>query len=126
MKREINAHFDAEDWYFTSPSGIKVAYEGDLGAYECLLGALSGCYFSTFEDLAGDKVSYKAVDVKVEGEKREEVPTTLKYTKLTLTASGVSDEATFIALAHEASRVCSIWQTIKNVSEMELEINFRK
>ncbi len=101
-----------------------MVYDGDLGPYECLLGALSGCYFSTFEDLAGDKVTYDSVDIKVEGEKREEVPTTLKNTTVTMKVKGVSDKAMFIDLANEASKRCSIWQTLIKVSAMELVIEF--
>ena len=125
MSREINAFFDNSEWYYTSKSGTKVEFTDGFGPYESLLGALAGCYYSTLEDIAKDKVSWQSVAIHVSGEKRSEVPTTLKETKLELTVKGVSAEELFKECAKEASNCCSIFQTIAKVSAMKLVINFK-
>ena len=50
--------------------------------------------------------------------------TTLEKTIISITVHGATDEDEFRALAAEAEKNCSIYNTIKTVSEMEVEIKF--
>ncbi len=60
----------------------------------------------------------------VEGEKREEVPTTLKTVHLKVTISGASEEKGLTKALDLAGKYCSIYQTISHVADMSHEIIF--
>ncbi len=126
MDRVINAHFDESAEYFFTPSNDYSTYSDGQGPYEYLLGALSGCYYYTLCDIAENKVSWDSVDIEAVGRKRKTIPTTLEKTVLTLTVAGASDEDLFKECAEQASKNCSIYQTITKVSEMVLNIEFIK
>lgn len=126
MMREIKAHFDNDNWIFSDMEGKeKVEFIDGFGPYECLLGALSGCYYSTLEDVAAETgVKWDEADIHVSGKKRETVPTTLEDTFIVITVKGADDHEAFHAAAEEASRRCSIFQTIAKVSNMHLAVKF--
>ncbi|MBI9096014.1 MAG: OsmC family protein [Sphaerochaeta sp.] len=124
-KRHIRADFIPDHYQFTTDKGAN--YEiGATAPYDYLLGALSGCLFATFVDLAGKmKVSWEHVSLEVDGTKREESPTTLEGCTVSATATGVDDEKKFLKAFETATRYCSIYQTISKVSEMHWSVDFQ-
>jgi putative redox protein len=110
--------------------------EGGLSPYDMLLGALASCFYSNFLDIAGKKrLSYASARVEVSGEKRDEVPATLRWVRVRLTvsladgaggagaASGALEKA-YRDSAELAAKYCSIYQTISHVAKMETVLAF--
>ncbi len=123
QQRTITAHFNQERRYFENSIGREFDFTQSTGPYEYLLGALSGCFYLTL--LATKHQSrWQDVEITVTGIKRDTVPTTLEKTIISITVHGATDEDEFRALAAEAEKNCSIYNTIKTVSEMEVEIKF--
>ncbi len=122
--RAIDAHFTKERRYFENSVGKEFDFTSLTGPYEYLLGALSGCFISTLLAILGEGFSYSSLDVRVEGEKRKEVPTTLKSTRIKIHAKGISERDAFEAAIKEASDKCSIYQTIKKVSDISVEVSY--
>ena len=123
QQRTITAHFNQERRYFENSIGREFDFTQSTGPYEYLLGALSGCFYLT---LLSTKHTgrWQDVEITVTGIKRDTVPTTLEKTIISITVHGATDEDEFRALAAEAEKNCSIYNTIKTVSEMEVEIKF--
>ena len=121
QQRTITAHFNQERRYFENYIGREFDFTQSTGPYEYLLGALSGCFYLT---LLSTKHTgrWQDVEITVTGIKRDTVPTTLEKTIISITVHGATDEDEFRALAAEAEKNCSIYNTIKTVSEMEVEI----
>ncbi len=122
-KRIIDAHFTPKRRYFENQIGREFDFSAVTGPYEYLLGALSGCFVSTILDFWEDE-AYTSIDVHVEGEKREETPSTLKHTLICIDAKGIKEKEKFREAVTNASRTCSIYQTIAKVSEMEISLSF--
>ena len=123
QQRTITAHFNQERRYFENSIGREFDFTQSTGPYEYLLGALSGCFYLTL--LATKHQSrWQDVEITVTGIKRDTVPTTLEKTIISITVHGATDEDEFRALAAEAEKNCSIYNTIKTVSEMVVEIKF--
>lgn len=123
-KRIIDGHFTPERRYFENTLGREFDYTAATGPYEYLLGALSGCFTSTILDMFFKDEEYTALDVHIEGEKRESVPSTLKHTLISIRAKGINDKEKFNEAVTRAAESCSIYQTISKVSEMEIRIAF--
>lgn len=99
--------------------------EATMAPYELLYGALGSCLHATFMSVAHKKkCSYESVDYHITGEKREKSPTTLKWVKVTMTIKGASDEAQLRKSAELGAKFCSIYETLSQVAEMTLEVNF--
>jgi len=125
MDREIFAHYSGSEEFFQNKEGVRRDLEYGFGPYEYLLGALSSCFYYTAKDLLDSEgVEVKAIDIHAIGTKRDEAPTTLKRTALDVTVTGTSDKDKAKELLEEASRRCSIFQTISKVSEMALSVRF--
>ena len=123
QQRTITAHFNQERRYFENSIGREFDFTQSTGPYEYLLGALSGCFYLTL--LATKHQSrWQDVEITVTGIKRDTVPTTLEKTIISITVHGATNEDEFRVLAAEAEKNCSIYNTIKTVSEMEVEIKF--
>ena len=124
-KKHIRADFVPDHYQFTTDKGAT----HELGAtspYDYLFGALSGCLFATFVDLADKmKVSWEHVSFEIEGTKREESPTTLEQCPVAATATGVGNEKKFLKAFETATKYCSIYQTISKVSEMHWSVDFQ-
>lgn len=120
MSREIFAHFDNTSRTFKSKEGLTNYFDSTTGPYEYLLGALSGCYYSTLTDVLKGRVTYDYCNIHVEGEKRAETPTTLERTKMIVCVKNPSSFEDFKRACIETSNYCSIYQTIAKVSKMEL------
>lgn len=103
--------------------------EGRLAPYDMLLGALASCYYSTFLDIIAKKrLDLAGAEIEVNGEKRQEVPATLKWVNLRLALHGavrspVAD-AGFREAAELAGKYCSIYRTLSHVAEMKTELEF--
>ena len=124
QRRTITAHFTSERRFFENALGKEFDFTQSTGPYEYLLGALSGCFYSTLASFE-HKSSWKEVEIEVIGIKRDSVPTTLEKTTLLIKASGVEDRNEFESLVTRASEECSIYNTIKAVSEMEWKVEYR-
>lgn len=94
--------------------------------YDMLLGALASCLYSTFLDIAVKKrIGFSSVDIEVTGEKRTEVPTTLKWVKVRMQVSGAEKEKGLLQAADLAAQYCSIYQTLSHVADMSLTVEFK-
>ncbi len=122
--RTITAHFDNSRRYFENAIGKEFDFTQSTGPYEYLLGALSGCFYLTMLSIK-HSVRWSSVDIAVEGIKRDSIPTMLEKTVLKITATAVTDKAEFESLATKAAEECSIFNTIKAVSEMEWTIEYK-
>ncbi len=102
--------------------------EGALAAYDMVLGGLGACLNHTFQSvLDKKKVKIHGVNYNIEGEKREEVPTTLKTVTVEAIISGVEeDKKDAVKKSFElATRYCSVYQTISQVAEMKYTVDFK-
>lgn len=125
-KKHIRADFVSGHYQFATDKGASFTIGEESRPYDFLLGALSGCLFSTFEELAEKmRVSWEHVSFDVNGEKRESVPTTLQQVSITVVATGVESQPKFLKAFETATRYCSIYQTISCVSEMHWSVDFR-
>lgn len=94
--------------------------------YDLLQGALVSCLHSTLlEILVKKRIEIEAVSYRVSGEKRDEIPTTLK---------SVTIEAEFVTRASEeqirksmelASKYCSVYNTLAQVADMKINLSFK-
>ena len=123
MIRELNAHFDSSSSYFTK-NGKKFFYEEGIGAYEYLMGALSGCFTSTLKDILQEmNIQTQSIDLHTYGVKRESIPSTLKDTYIDITIRAVNrkrDEENIRKAVIRTQENCSMYQTIKCVSAMHV------
>lgn len=123
--KHIRSDFVPGHWQFVTDGGKSLTIDKQSSPYDYLFGALSGCLFSTFDDLAKKmKVSWEHVSFEVNGEKRSEVPTTLAWVTVAVTATGVEDRVKFTKAFETATRYCSIYTTISQVARMEWSVNF--
>lgn len=97
--------------------------EGRMAPYDLLLGALGGCFYSTFLGIAEKmRLEFAGAALSIHGVKREEVPTTLKTVEMTFTIRGAKAEKGFRRAAELASKYCSIHETLSRVAEMSLQV----
>lgn len=115
--------------------GKLILREGEIGIgiepnearpYDLLQGALVSCLHSTLlEILVKKHIEIESVSYRVSGEKRDEIPTTLK---------SVTIEAEFITGASEeqiqksmelASKYCSVYNTLALVAEMKINLSIK-
>jgi len=102
--------------------------DGGMSPYNLLLGGLASCLYATFLEIAmKKKITFEKTEIEILGDKREEVPTTLKETSVILTVTG-ADGKSHRGLEKAldlAAKYCSIYQTISQVSKMSHEIKFQ-
>lgn len=115
--------------------GKLILREGEIGIgiepnearpYDLLQGALVSCLHSTLlEILVKKHIEIESVSYRVSGEKRDEIPTTLK---------SVTIEAEFITGASEeqiqksmelACKYCSVYNTLAQVAEMKINLSIK-
>lgn len=100
--------------------------EGTLAPYDMLFGALAACLYSTFLDVSIKKrIAYETCTLEVTGEKRKDVPTTLKWVHVKATVLNAQKEAGLEEAFRLATQYCSIYQTLSHVAEMTYEIQFK-
>ncbi|MGE4583954.1 MAG: OsmC family protein [Sphaerochaeta sp.] len=124
-KKHIRADFVPGHYQFATDAGASFEIGKSSAPYDYLLGALSGCLFKTFEELAVKmRVGWEHISFDVKGEKREEVPTTLQEVYIVVEATGVDNQQKFSKAFETATRYCSIYQTISHVAEMHWSVDF--
>ena len=122
--RTITEHFNGSRRFFENSIGKEFDFTQTTGPYEYLLGALSGCFYLTMLSIK-HAVRWDEMEITATGTKRDTAPTTLEKTVIAITATGVTDKAEFEALADSAAKECSIFNTISQVSKMEITISYR-
>ena len=124
-KKHVTAEFVPGTWEFTTDGGSTFQIGKTSTPYDYLMGALSGCLFATFNDLAIKmKVEWEHVSFDVNGEKKATPPTTFEWVSIDVVAKGVSDQERFTKAFETATRYCSIYTTISKVAEMKWNIEF--
>lgn len=110
----------------TSRTTVPIGSEqGKLAPYDMLLGALASCLYATFLDIVEKKrIQFRSATLEVSGEKRSEIPTTLKWVCVRMDIAGGSDKAGLQSAAELAGKYCSIYQTLSHVAEMKTEVSF--
>jgi len=99
--------------------------EGTIEPYDMVFGALGSCLYSTFLDIAvKKKIVYDGVKMKVSGEKRTEVPTTLKTVNVEVTVVNPEKEKGLDQAMRLATEYCSVYQTLAHVADMSYSLNF--
>ena len=111
----------------TSPNG-HIAIGGQPGAmkpYHLLFGALGSCFYATFLGVAQKKrLTFTHADIVVNGNKREEIPTTLDRVTIDFTITNPSNEDHATKAAELGAKYCSIHETISRVAEITLNVRF--
>lgn len=106
----------------TVPIGIE---EGTIEPYDMVFGALGSCLYSTFLDIAvKKKIVYEGVSMKVSGEKRTEVPTTLKTVHVDVVVKNPEKEKGLDQAMRLATEYCSVYQTLSHVAEMSYTLSY--
>jgi putative redox protein len=125
---EADVHFtDVFDGELMLKEGsIKIGMNPDqAGPYKLLLGALTGCFHSTFLDVAVKKrLTFKSVSYHLEGEKRDEVPQTLKVLHLVIRVEGADNQTQMLRCFELAEKYCSIYTTLSKVAQLSYEVSF--
>jgi len=112
----------------TGQTTAKVGKEpGELAPYDMLFAALASCLYATFLDIVDKKkIDFQSAKVTVSGEKREEVPTVLKWVKVKYEIQGSDNEKGLMRSAELAAKYCSVYQTLSQVAEMSWDLEFEK
>lgn len=99
----------------------------ELLPYHMLLGALSACLYATFLNILKKKrLDFSKVEIKVDGEKREEIPATLKEVTLKVSVFSASNNIEAFQKSFDlATQYCSIYQTISHVAEMKWSLEMK-
>ncbi|MEI7884844.1 MAG: OsmC family protein [Clostridia bacterium] len=111
---------------FMEEGSVKIGAGSDrLGPYTLLLGALASCYYVTFLDIAKKKrAEFSHVEIQLDGEKRDEIPATLKQASLKIKVYGGQDEKALLRSFELASQYCSVYQTLAFAAEMSYTVEF--
>lgn len=124
-KIEIKSTFSPEKNSFSTSKGGEFKLYDQAGPYDYLLGALTGCLYKTFEEIAHKmRVDYGKVEMSIWCTKRETSPTTMDYCDITITAYKATDQARFVSAMEKATRYCSVFQTLSQVSKMNWSVVF--
>ena len=125
-KKEVTLKFTNEfQGELIAPKSIvKIGSEdGTVAPYDMLLGALGSCLYSTFLDVMKKKrIKFERFEMVITGEKRTEVPTTLKWVNVDARVYAPEKENRVSESFRLATEYCSIYQTISHVAEMSYEI----
>lgn len=125
-KKEIKLMFtNAFEGDMIAPKAtIKIGgEEGMVAPYDMLFGALGSCLYSTFLDVMKKKrIGFERLEMVITGEKRTEIPTTLKWVKVEAKIVSPEKENGVEQSFKLATEYCSIYYTISQVAEMSYEI----
>jgi len=129
-KQHVIADFYDTRWRTVNDIGTEIKIGSDSGKsapYDLLLGALSGCLYSTFESILEKmQITVKGTRYDIHGEKRDDKVATLKECHVNVTVMGAEDEKKTKKAMEIATRYCSIYQTLSKVADMSWEIAFEK
>lgn len=123
MDRIISARFNNETFCFGKEGEDKYYFSSKMGPYEYLLGALSGCFYYTILDKATTPF-WDEAEFVVRGKKREEGIQTLFFTQIKIRIKNVKDKKMFEDCLDYAKENCSIYNTISQVSKMEVLVEY--
>lgn len=127
-KPKVTMEFNRDAWTGSTDKHADISIgtrEGEALPYELLLMALGSCLYATFQDTAKKmKAEWEAVSLEINGEKRQEVPTTLKYCSVKAFVKHPSEKNKLRKAFGIATRYCSVYQTINKVADMDWEIEF--
>lgn len=126
MKREITFENGFHGQLHLESGTVSIGREAGMAQpYDLLYGALAACLYATFLGILEKKrTNIEGCSIVVDGEKREEVPTTLKTVHLTVTIRNAEKEEAVRKSFDLATKYCSVYQTIGSVAEMSYEIHF--
>lgn len=100
---------------------------GELAPYDMLFAALASCLYATFLDIVNKKkIDFESATVTITGEKRDEVPSTLKTVNVKYVIEGSDNEKGLMRSAELAAKYCSVYQTISHVADMSWELEYTK
>lgn len=125
---KVNLKFPAkfEGELITDNGTIKTGREdGSMKPYELLLGGLGGCFYATFIDIVKKmQLEYSSAEIKVTGNHREETPRLLNKVDIDFKIIGADkdQEDKFQRAAELGAKYCSIYQTLSNVAQMNLNV----
>ena len=124
----VTLQFDPEyKGTLTSSTGTVILGDQPNGIepYHLLFGALATCFYATFISVAKKKrLTFSHAEMTVDGHKRDEVPPTLDYVKLTLVIHQLSNEEQLRKSAELGAKYCSIHEMIPNVATIDLIVEF--
>lgn len=86
--------------------------------YDMTYGAIAGCLWSNFLNLAKD-MEIRSADVVVNGTKRETTPTTLEHVTILIRIDTNASDEKIQNTLDEAIRVCSMVQTVAMVAKID-------
>jgi len=125
-KKEVTLKFTNEfEGDLVVPNAVvKIGSEaGTVAPYDMLLGALGSCLYSTFLDIMKKKrIEFERLEMVITGEKRTEVPTTLKWVNVEAMVYGPEKENGVSESFRLATEYCSIYRTIAHVADMSFEV----
>lgn len=122
---EITANYRNDGGAFTTWDGVQHTISESSNPYQYLLGALSGCYYYTFKDIASEMgVVYESLDIAIKCTKRKEVPTTMQSCTMAIKAHGVEDRAAFSQAIDRTCETCSIYFTVNQVASITVDVEF--
>lgn len=128
MGLKVDLHFeDGFNGQLKGPRGeVTIGSKPDtMAPYDLLFGALASCFYATFLSVADKKrIKFESADIEVTGEKRDETPTILKWVTVKLTIKGAEKEKGLVKAAELGAEYCSIYYTLAQVAEMNLEVVF--
>ncbi|MEA3423084.1 MAG: OsmC family protein [Bacillota bacterium] len=126
--REIKMNFgrNFEGELFAPRHQVKVGVDdGTLEPYDMLFGALGSCVYATFLDIVNKKkITFDRAEVIVTGEKRKELPATLKWVNIEFVIYGAENNKGIEKSSELAAKYCSIYTTIAQVAEMKIITTF--
>jgi len=97
----------------------------EFAPYDLILLALGSCLYSTFLDIAKKmKIHWESVDLDLSGEKRKEIPTTLRWCRISVKIKSASHHEKIKKAFELATKYCSIYHTLSKVAEIQWEIEF--
>ncbi|MFP4178361.1 MAG: OsmC family protein [Acholeplasmataceae bacterium] len=124
IRLTFSDRFDGE---MVSPTGTVPLGRRDQGVapYHLLFGALGSCFYATFLSVAEKmRLSFAGVSLEVSGEKRDEVPATLKSVTIRFVIRDGSDEDKLRQAAELGAKYCSIHRTVSKVAQIALDVSF--
>ncbi len=130
MSIRISVAFDAEKQGILTGRKGSTQVGGQAGAlapYDMILGGLGSCLHYTFQTVIDKKrIAIESVHYSIEGNKRDEVPATLKdvYVKATVSGAKEEDKRKIEKAFDIATRQCSVYQTLEKVADMHPELVF--
>lgn len=128
VKKEVTLNFTNEfkGDLIAPNTTVKIgSEEGTLEPYDMLLGALGSCLYATFIEIAVKKrIKYDGLEMHITGEKRDEIPTTLKNVNIDVVITNAEKEKGLEQAFKISTEYCSIYTTISKVAEMNYNITF--